>query len=85
MKENILVVDDEKEIADLIALYLENEGLSVLKCYTAQEALSHIERDEIDLAILDIVLPEMDGFICKCHACQDCPEFGRIGNIRNPL
>lgn len=66
MKENILVVDDEKEIADLIALYLENEGLSVLKCYTARDALSHIERDEIDLAILDIVLPEIDGFtICR--------------------
>lgn len=66
MKDNILVVDDEKEIADLIALYLENEGLSVLKCYTARDALSHIEMDEIDLAILDIVLPEMDGFtICR--------------------
>lgn len=66
MSEKILVVDDEREIADLIALYLENEGLSVLKCHTAQEALSHIETDEIDLAILDIVLPEVDGFtICR--------------------
>lgn len=66
MSEKILVVDDEREIADLIALYLENEGLSVLKCYTAQEVLSHIETDEIDLAILDIVLPEVDGFtICR--------------------
>ena len=66
MKDCILIVDDEKEIADLIALYLENEELSVIKCYTAREALSHIEVDEIDLAILDIVLPEVDGFtICR--------------------
>ena len=66
MKERILVVDDEKEIADLIALYLEGEGFSVVKCYTAREALAYIETDVIDLAILDVVLPETDGFtICR--------------------
>ena len=66
MLERILVVDDEKEIADLIALYLEGEGFSVVKCYTAGEALAHVATDEIDLAILDVMLPETDGFaICR--------------------
>ena len=66
MKEKVLVVDDEKEIADLIALYLENERLSVLKCYSSKEAMAYIETEEIDLAILDIMLPEIDGFtICR--------------------
>ena len=66
MKENILVVDDEKEIADLVALYLENEEFSVSKCYTAHDALSCIATDEIDCAILDVVMPDMDGFtLCR--------------------
>lgn len=66
MRETILVVDDSEPIADLIALYLENENFSVVKCYTARDALAHIETDDIDLAILDIMLPETDGFaICR--------------------
>lgn len=59
---NILVVDDEKEIADLIELYLKNENYNVLKYYTAQEALACIEREGLDLAILDIMMPHIDGF-----------------------
>lgn len=66
MKETILVVDDEEEIADLLALYLQNEDFSVIKCYTSREALEHIKADSIDLAILDVILPETDGFsICR--------------------
>ena len=66
MKETILVVDDEKEIADLIALYLENDGYTVVKCYTSREALAHMEANKIDLAILDVILPEIDGFsLCR--------------------
>ena len=59
---NILVVDDEKEIADLIELYLKNENYNVFKYYSAQEALACIEREGLDLAILDIMMPEIDGF-----------------------
>ena len=50
MAEEILVVDDEKEIADLVALYLENENYQVYKYYTAEEALACIQREKIDLA-----------------------------------
>ncbi|MEE3807352.1 MULTISPECIES: VanR-ABDEGLN family response regulator transcription factor [Lysinibacillus] len=62
MHLNILVVDDEKEIADLIELYLKNENYHVFKYYTAQEALACIMRENVDLAVLDIMMPEIDGF-----------------------
>ena len=62
MSEKILIVDDEKEIADLVALYLKNEGYEVYKFYTANEALSCIRQEEMDLAVLDIMLPGMSGF-----------------------
>lgn len=66
MNQNILIVDDEQEIADLVALYLENEGFQVFKFYTANEALSCIENQSLDLAILDVMLPETNGFeLCK--------------------
>jgi len=61
-----MIVDDEHEIADLIELYLQNENYSVFKFYTAQEAIECIENMELDLAILDIMLPGVNGLtICK--------------------
>ena len=66
MKKNILVVDDEQEIADLLEVYLLNEGYQVYKFYTAKEAMASIEKEKIDLAVLDVMLPDMDGFtLCK--------------------
>ena len=62
MGEKILVVDDEKEIADLIAVYLESEGYTVFKCYTSQDALECIRREELDLAVLDVMLPGQNEF-----------------------
>ena len=59
---NILVVDDEKEIADVIELYLQNDQYNVYKFYTGQDALDCIKNMKIDLAILDIMLPDVDGF-----------------------
>ena len=66
MTEKILIVDDEQEIADLIELYLFNENYKVYKYYTATEALECIENVDLDLAILDIMLPGTDGLsICQ--------------------
>lgn len=62
MKEKILIVDDEKEIADLIELYLKSEDYTVYKYYTAAGALDYIEKHPADLAILDVMLPGMSGF-----------------------
>lgn len=66
MGVNILVVDDEKELADVIELYLANEGYTVHKFYTGADALACIARTDLDLAILDVTLPDADGFqICR--------------------
>ena len=66
MENKILIVDDEQEIADLVSLYLENENFTVYKFYNAKDALNCIENETLDLAILDVMLPDMNGFqICK--------------------
>ncbi len=63
---NILVVDDEREIADLIELYLKNEGFNVFTFYNAEEVLTCIQTIKLDLAILDVMMPDIDGFeICR--------------------
>ncbi len=66
MSDRILIVDDEAEIADLIEVYLSNENFTVFKFYSAAEALECINTTELDLAMLDIMLPETDGFtLCQ--------------------
>lgn len=66
MEERILVVDDEREIADLLELYLKNDGYTVCKFHNGADALECIENTDIDLAILDVMLPDIDGFqICR--------------------
>ena len=63
---NILVVDDEKEIADLIEIYLKNENYKVYKYYSSKNVLENLKEMHIDLAILDIMMPDIDGFsLCK--------------------
>ena len=60
---NILIVDDEKEIADLVEVILKNEGYDVLKYYDSRLAAREIEKNkDIDLAILDVMMPGIDGF-----------------------
>ncbi|HOB42048.1 MAG TPA: VanR-ABDEGLN family response regulator transcription factor [Bacillota bacterium] len=66
MNDRILVVDDEKAIADLIELYLRNENYIVFKSHNGQDALALVESEPLDLAILDVMLPDMTGFeICQ--------------------
>ncbi len=66
MKDKILVVDDEKEIADLVTFYLESENFEIVTSYSAEDALGHIKKGKFDLAILDIMLPGSSGFeLCK--------------------
>ena len=57
----ILVVDDEQEIADLLELYLISDGYQVIKSGDALEGLAIMEREKIDLVLLDIMMPKMDG------------------------
>ncbi|MCF6409634.1 VanR-ABDEGLN family response regulator transcription factor [Pseudalkalibacillus salsuginis] len=74
MDEKILIVDDEQEIADLVELYLKNENYTVYKFYTAQEALNCIEATELDLAILDIMLPDING-LSICQKIRDTHTY----------
>lgn len=63
---NILVLDDEKEIADLVEIYLENENYNVFKFYDSKEAIKCIENQKLDFAILDVMIKDINGFeICK--------------------
>ncbi|MBP1041783.1 VanR-ABDEGLN family response regulator transcription factor [Vagococcus sp. BWB3-3] len=61
--KRILVVDDEQAIADLVELYLKNEGYEVVKFYSGQATLDFLSQHQVDLAILDIMLPDIDGFV----------------------
>lgn len=66
MSANILILDDERPIADLIELYLKNENYNVYKFHTARQALACVADTPIDLAILDVMLPDEDGFsVCR--------------------
>ena len=66
MSADILIVDDECAIADLVEVYLKNEGYTVHKFYTAADALACVNHTKLDLAILDVMLPDMDGFtLCQ--------------------
>ena len=58
---NILVVDDDKEIVGAIEIYLKNEGYNILKAYNGEEALNVINKNEVHLIILDIMMPKKDG------------------------
>ena len=62
MDIHILVVDDEPEIADLVGVYLRSEGFTVHTCGTAKEALDTLAHQSVDLAILDVMLPDKSGF-----------------------
>ena len=66
MGERILIVDDEQAIVDVLALYMENDGYTVDKCCTAAQARACLEQSEPDLAVLDVMLPDGDGFqLCR--------------------
>lgn len=74
---NVLVLDDEEEIADLVELYLKNEGYTIYKFYNSEEAIQCINTKKVDLAILDVMIKEKDGFeICK---------FIRAKNLNFPI
>lgn len=65
-QKSVLIVDDEREITDLLEVYLRNEGYRVLKFYSGEGVLECIRREKVDLAVLDVMLPDMDGFtLCR--------------------
>lgn len=59
---NVLVLDDEIEIADLVEVYLKSENFNVLKCYNSRQAIDTLNEEKIDLAILDVMVDDVSGF-----------------------
>ncbi len=63
---NILVCDDDKEIVEAIEIYLTKEGYNILKAYNGEQALEVVNKNEIHLIILDIMMPKINGIrSCK--------------------
>lgn len=73
-KQRILIVDDEEDIRDLLEIYLVNQGYCVIKTEDGIEALDVLEREEIDLIILDVMMPKMDGI-------QACMKIRKDKNV----
>lgn len=71
---NILVVDDENEIADLVEIYLVSDGYNVKKASSAEDGLKILEDEEIHLVLLDIMMPGMDGI-------QMCRKIRETSNV----
>ena len=78
---NILVCDDDKEIVEAIEIYLSQEGYKVLKAYDGEEALKLLDKHKVDLLIIDVMMPRLDGirakteypdhyFVCKVSGCR---------------
>lgn len=66
MPYSIMIIDEDRNVADLIETFLINENFNVIKFVTAEDALLYVQGQEVDLAIVDASLPDMDGFVlCK--------------------
>lgn len=87
MDDRIIVVDDEREIADLIGLYLENDGYEVHKFLNGADALSFVEKCEPALAVLDVMLPDTDGFalLRKMREKHDFPIIMLTARVKTVL
>lgn len=72
--KQILVCDDDKEIVEAIAIYLNLENYTVLKAYDGVEALEIMQKEQVDLLILDIMMPRMDGI----HATMELRKKSNI-------
>lgn len=71
---NILVCDDDKEIVEAIQIYLENEGYSIFKAYDGEQAIEILGKTEIQLLIIDVMMPRLDGI----HATLKIREYSSI-------
>lgn len=60
---NLLICDDDKDIVEAVSIYMESEGHKTFKAYNGEEALEIINNNEIHLAIIDIMMPVMDGIV----------------------
>ena len=74
MRRKILIVDDDKEIRKLVEIYLRNEGFDTLSASDGVEAIEVLEQNEIDMIVLDVMMPRMDGI----QTCMKIRENNHI-------
>ena len=74
MAYRILVADDEREIRDLLKLYLENEKYEVIEAEDGQQALDLLRKEQVDMCLLDIMMPKVDGY----HVLQELRKESNI-------
>ena len=81
---NVLVCDDDREIVEAIEIYLSQEGYKVLKAYDGEEALKVLDREKVDLLIIDVMMPKLDGIraTLKIREKKNMPD--RKSNLKNP-
>ena len=72
--QTILVCDDDKEIVEAIQIYLEQEGYEVLTAYDGMQALAQIRQNRIDLLVIDVMMPKLDGI----HATMKIREESKV-------
>lgn len=70
----VVVVDDDANIRELVRLYLEDEGYEIIQISNGEEALEYVENHVVDLVIMDIMMPKMDGW----DLCANLREFGEM-------
>lgn len=70
----VVVVDDDANIRELVRLYLEDEGYEIIQKSNGEEALEYVENHAVDLVILDIMMPKMNGW----DLCANLREFGEM-------
>ena len=69
----ILVCDDDKDIVEAISIYLEQEGHQILKAYDGQQALLVLQKNEVDLLIIDVMMPKLDGIRATLKIREENP------------
>ena len=77
----ILVCDDDKDIVEAIEIYLTQEGYHILKAYDGEQAIQVLQNNKVDLLIIDVMMPKLDGkkcasyyhLICKVRGCRQDP------------
>ena len=67
---SVLVCDDDREIVEAIEIYLSQEGYKVLKAYDGEEALKVLDREKVDLLIIDVMMPKLDGIRATLKICE---------------
>ena len=78
----ILVCDDDKEIVEAIEIYLSQEGYEVLKAYDGMQALQVLEKEEVHLLIMDVMMPRLDGIRATLKIRKQYSNHYSLGKVR---